>query len=154
MDGLYKGIQCSSVAQPCPTLCDPMNRSTPTSLSITISRSSLRLVSIESVMPSSHLHRRHSNKVLAQSLWGLWVLAHTSVFFFELSVHLWWVWGLIINVTSPVLQSNWGFSFSLGCGVSFFGGIQHSPVDGCSRVSCSFGVLAGEAECMSYSAIL
>ena len=36
-------------------LCDPMNRSTPASLSITISRSSLRLTSIESVMPSSHL---------------------------------------------------------------------------------------------------
>ena len=32
-----------------------MNRSTPASLSITISRSSLKLTSIESVMPSSHL---------------------------------------------------------------------------------------------------
>ena len=37
------------------TLCDPMNRSTQASLSITNSRSSLRLTSIESVMPSSHL---------------------------------------------------------------------------------------------------
>ena len=45
----------SSVAQSCPTLCDPMNRSTQASLSITNSRSSLRLMSIESVMPSSHL---------------------------------------------------------------------------------------------------
>ena len=34
---------------------DSMNRSTPGSLSITNSRSSLRLMSIESVMPSSHL---------------------------------------------------------------------------------------------------
>ena len=25
-----------------------------------------------------------------------------------------------------------GFSFVIGCGVSFFGGIQHSLVDGCS----------------------
>ena len=42
--------------QSCPTLCNPMNRSTPqASLSITNSRSSLRLTSIESVMPSSHL---------------------------------------------------------------------------------------------------
>ena len=32
----------------------------------------------------------------------------------------------------------------------FVVGIQHSPVDGCSAVSCSFGVLAGEAECMSF----
>ena len=37
----------------------------------------------------------------------------------------------------------------------FFGGIQHSPVDGCSVVSCNFGVLAGEDEHMFfYSAIL
>ena len=40
----------------CPTLCDPMNCSTPgLSLSITNSWSSLKLTSIESVMPSSHL---------------------------------------------------------------------------------------------------
>ena len=39
--------------------------------------------------------------------------------------------------------------------IFFFGGIQHSPVDGCSAVSCNFGVLAGEDEHMSfYSAIL
>ena len=44
-----------SVTQSCPTLCDPVNRSTPGLLSITNSRSSLRLTSIESVMPSSHL---------------------------------------------------------------------------------------------------
>ena len=51
-----KGLcQFSSVAQLCPTLPDPMNRSTPGFLSITNSRSSLRLTSIESLMPSSHL---------------------------------------------------------------------------------------------------
>ena len=42
------------VAQLCPTLCNPMNRSMP-GLPITNSLSSLRLTSIESVMPSSHL---------------------------------------------------------------------------------------------------
>ena len=47
--------QFSSVAQSCPTLCDPMNCSTQASLSITNSRNSLKLTSIESVMPSSHL---------------------------------------------------------------------------------------------------
>ena len=46
--------QFSSVAQSCPTLCDPMNRSQ-ASLSITNSRSSLRLTAIKSVMPSSNL---------------------------------------------------------------------------------------------------
>ena len=48
-------VQFSSVAQSCPTLCDHMNRACQASLSITISRSSLRLTAIKSVMPSSHL---------------------------------------------------------------------------------------------------
>ena len=43
-----------------------------------------------------------------------------------------------------------GFSFALGHGVSFFGGIQHSPVNGCSVVSCNFSVLPGEDECTSF----
>ena len=48
-------VQFSSVSQSRPTLCDPMNCSTPGLLSITNSRSSLKLTSIKSVMPSSHL---------------------------------------------------------------------------------------------------
>ena len=45
----------SSVAQSCPTLCDPMNSSTP-SLPVRHQLLSLpRLMSIESVMPSNHL---------------------------------------------------------------------------------------------------
>ena len=51
----FSSVQFSSVAQSCLTLCDPMNRTTPGLLSITISWSSLRLTSIKSVMPSSHL---------------------------------------------------------------------------------------------------
>ena len=39
---------------------------------------------------------------------------------FKLSKHLWKVWSLILNVISPALQSCRGFSFALGCGVSFF----------------------------------
>ena len=74
---------------------------------------------------------------------------------FEPPKHLWWVWVLILNVILPLLPSCWGFSFALGCRVSFFGGIQHSPIDGCSAASCNFGVLRGEDECVSfYSAIL
>ena len=45
----------SSVAQSCPTLCDPMNRSTQASPSITNSWSLLKLMSTELVMPSNHL---------------------------------------------------------------------------------------------------
>ena len=69
---------------------------------------------------------------------------------FEPSEHLWQVRGLILNMTSPLLPSCWGFSFALGRGVSFFGGIQHFPVDSCSAASCSFGVLAGEDELTSF----
>ena len=43
----------SSITQSCPTLCNLMNCQA--SLSITICRSSLKLMSIESMMPSSHL---------------------------------------------------------------------------------------------------
>ena len=73
---------------------------------------------------------------------------------FEPSELLWQVRGLFLNVIWPLIPSSWGFSFALGCGVSLFGGIQHPPVNGCSAVSCSFGVLTGEDECTSfYSAV-
>ena len=45
----------SSVVQLCPTLCDPWTATCQPSLSITNSRSLLKLISIESVMPSNHL---------------------------------------------------------------------------------------------------
>ena len=54
-DNIQPSIQFSSVAQLCPTLCDPMNRSTPGHPVHINSQSSLRFMSIESVMPSSHL---------------------------------------------------------------------------------------------------
>ena len=48
-------VQFSSFAQLCPTLCDPMNCSTPGLPVPHHSQSSPRLMSIKSVMPSSHL---------------------------------------------------------------------------------------------------
>ena len=48
-------LQFSSVAQSCPTLCDPLITAHKASLSITDSRSLLKLMPIELVMPSSHL---------------------------------------------------------------------------------------------------
>ena len=48
-------FQFSLVAQLHPTLCNPMDCSTPGLSSITDSRSLLKLMSIESVMPSNHL---------------------------------------------------------------------------------------------------
>ena len=43
------------VTQLCPTLCNPWTAALQASLSFTISRSLLNLMSIESVMPSNHL---------------------------------------------------------------------------------------------------
>ena len=37
---------------------------------------------------------------------------------FEPSEHLWWLWGLILNVISSLLPSCWGFSFAFGRGIS------------------------------------
>ena len=47
--------QFSSVAQLCPTLCDPWTAARQASLSTTNSQSLLKLTSIESMMPSNHL---------------------------------------------------------------------------------------------------
>ena len=48
-------FQFSSATQSCPTLCDPMDCVMPASLSITSSWNLLKLMSVESVMPSNHL---------------------------------------------------------------------------------------------------
>ena len=50
----YNKVQFSSVTQSCPTICDPIAASQ-ASLSITNSQSLLKLMPIESLMPSSHL---------------------------------------------------------------------------------------------------
>ena len=44
-----------SVAESCPTLCDPLTSARQASLSFTVSQSLLELVSVELVMPSNHL---------------------------------------------------------------------------------------------------
>ena len=76
-------------------------------------------------------------QTLAQSLVGfLGPGAHKVLF--ETSEHLWWVWGLILNAILPLLLSYWGFSFALGCGVSFFGGIRFSSVQFISVQSLSY----------------
>ena len=78
---------------------------------------------------------KHSKAGLAQSL-----VEVTAPF-----LGSWWAQGFVgalqtslvglrfdFNAAVPLLPSCWGFSFALGCRVSFFGGIQHSRVDGCS----------------------
>ena len=55
MKGTHASVQFSPVAQSCPTLCDPLNRSTPGLPVHHQLPELLRLMSIESVTPSSHL---------------------------------------------------------------------------------------------------
>ena len=50
----FSSVQFSSVTQSCPTLCDPMNCSTP-GLPVHHQLPEFKLMSIEAVMPSSHL---------------------------------------------------------------------------------------------------
>ena len=53
---------------------------------------------------------------------------------FEPSEHLWWAWGLILNVILALLLSFWGFSFALGPGVSPQS--HSSPTSRHSRAYC------------------
>ena len=61
-------VQFSSVAQSCPTLCNPMYRSTPGLPVHHQLPTSVRLTSIESVMSASHLILCRSLLFLPQSL--------------------------------------------------------------------------------------
>ena len=84
----------SSVAQPCPTLCDPMNHWSQASLSITNSQSLCKLMSIESVMPSNHLVLRHP-LLLPPS-----IFSSIRIFSNDSSLHIRW-------------PKYWSFSFSI-----------------------------------------
>ena len=84
----------SSVAQSCPTLCDPMTAARHASLFITSSRSLLKLRSIESVMPSNHL-------ILCRPLFLLpSIFPSIRVFSNESVLHIRW-------------PKFWSFSFSI-----------------------------------------
>ena len=74
----FSSVQFISVPQSCPTLCDPMNRST---LGLPVhhkSRSLLKLMSIESVMPSSHLILCHPLLLLPPSPPSIGVFSNES----------------------------------------------------------------------------
>ena len=82
-----------SVPQSCPTLCNPGTAAHQASLSFTISRSLLKLMSIESVMPSNHLILCHP--LLLPSLFpSIRVFSNESV------LHIRW-------------SKFWSFSFSI-----------------------------------------
>ena len=71
-------FQFSSVTQSCLTLCDPMNLSTPGLPVHHQLRSSLRLTSIESVMPSNHLILCHPLLLLSSICPSIRVFSNES----------------------------------------------------------------------------
>ena len=87
-------FQCSSVAQSCLTLCDPMDFSRPGLLSITNYWSLLKLMSIQLVMPSNHLIFCHP------LLLPLSIFPSIRVFSKESVLHTRW-------------SKYWSFSFSI-----------------------------------------
>ena len=93
MEYIFIIHHCCSVAQSCPTLCAPWTAALQTSLSFTISGSLLKLMSIESLMPSNHIIRCHS--LLLPS-----VLPSIKVFSSELAFPIRW-------------PKYWSFSFSI-----------------------------------------
>ena len=86
--------QFSSVAQSYPSLCDPMNSSTPGLPVITNSWSSPRLMSIELVMASNHL-------ILCRPLLLLSVFPNIRVFSNESACHIRWpkYWSFSFNIS-------------------------------------------------------
>ena len=106
----HSSVQFSSVTQSCTTLYDPMNCSTPASLSITNSRSSLKLMSIESVMPSSHLILCCPLLLPPSFLPSIRVSSNESV------LHIRWpkYWSFSFNI-SPSNEDSWMISFRMDC---------------------------------------
>ena len=89
----FLSFQFSSVAQSCPTLCDPMNRSTP-SLPVHHQLPSPKPMSIELVMPSNHLILCHPLLFLPS------IFPSIRVFSNELALRIRW-------------PKYWSFSFSM-----------------------------------------
>ena len=78
LERLISSVQFSSVAQSCPTLCDPVTAACQASLSFTTSRSLLKLTSFKSVMPSNHLVLHHSLFLLPSNFPSIRVFSNES----------------------------------------------------------------------------
>ena len=87
--------QFNSVAQSFPTLCDPWTAAHQASLSITNSWSLLKLVSIELVMPSSHLILSRPLLLLPSVLPSIRIFSNESV------LHIRWpkYWSFSFNIS-------------------------------------------------------
>ena len=85
---------CRSVTRSCPTLCDPVDCRTPGSLPFTLYWSLLKLMSIESLMPSNYLILCHPLLLLPS------IFASIRVFSNESALLIRW-------------PKYWSFSFSI-----------------------------------------
>ena len=86
-------VPAQSVTQSCLTLCHLMDHITEASLSFTVSQSLLRLLSLESMMPSNHL-------ILCRPLLLTSIFPSIRVFSNESVLHIRW-------------PKYWNFSFSI-----------------------------------------
>ena len=93
---VYKFLQFSSVAQSCLTLCDPWTVACQASLSVTNSRSLLKLMSIELVMPSNRVILCHPLLLLPSMFPSIRVFSNKSV------LHIRWseYWSFSLSISS------------------------------------------------------
>ena len=89
---------CCSVTKSCLTLCKPTDCSMQASLSFTVSQSLLKLMSVESVMPSNHLILCHPLLLL------LSIFPSIRVFSSELTLRIRWpkYWSLALASVLPM----------------------------------------------------
>ena len=92
---MHSVIQLSSVTQSCLTAGDPMDWACQASLSITDSQSLLKLMSIESLMPSNHLILCHHHLLLPS------FFPRNRVFSNESVLHIRWpdYWSFSFNIS-------------------------------------------------------
>ena len=91
----YRNIQFSSVTQSCPTVCDPKECSTP-GLPVHYQLPELlKLMSIESVMPSNHFILCHPLLLLSS------IFSSIRVFSNESALHIRWAkfWSFSFNIS-------------------------------------------------------
>ena len=88
-------MKFSSVAQSCPTLCDPMKCSMPSSLSITNSRSLHKLMSIVMGRPSNHLILCHPFLLLPSIFPSIRVFSNESALHIRCPKY----WSFIFNIS-------------------------------------------------------
>ena len=95
MPFIFSSVQFSSVAQLCPTLCNPWTTSCQVSLTIINSQSLLKLMSIESVMQSSHLILCHPLLLLPS------IFPSIRVFSSESALRIRWpkYWSFSFNIS-------------------------------------------------------